>query len=117
MSTPYEPPLEYVNVEEGLGRIRGNQKIYKMLLTTFLDNDSFQQLEADIAAQKIDEAAKTAHAVKGIAANLSLPKLYEHILLLEGQLKTGYFMPDSFADAQQSYKTTLEHVQKLVESL
>ena len=116
MST-YEPPVAYVNVAEGLGRIKGNQRIYKMLMTSFLNNEQYAAFEKDMTQNNIESAVKTIHAVKGIAANLSLTKLYEDVLLMEAQLKAGYFMPDAYENVQNAYKTTFEHVQKLVDTL
>jgi len=116
MST-YEPPVAYVNVAEGLGRIKGNQRIYKMLMTSFLNNEQYAAFENDMTQNNIESAVKTIHAVKGIAANLSLTKLYEDVLVMEAQLKAGYFMPDAYDNVQLSYKTTFEHVQKLVDTL
>jgi len=116
MST-YEPPVAYVNVAEGLGRIKGNQRIYKMLMTSFLNNEQYAAFEKDMTQNNIESAVKTIHAVKGIAANLSLTKLYEDVLVMEAQLKSGYFMPDAYDNVQNAYQTTFEHVQKLVDTL
>ena len=117
MSTPYQPPVDFVNVEEALGRVRGNQKIYKVLLNSFLNNTNFASLEADIAANNSVEGVKSAHAVKGIAANLSLPALYKIAVQLEAEMKTGSFQPETAADMRRTYATTYDHVKKLFESM
>jgi len=113
----YAPPEEYINVAEGLGRVRGNEQIYKVLMNSFLANPQYAQMQAELQSNDAESAAKTAHAIKGIAANLSLPKLYGDIVLLEGQLKGGAFTADAVADVESSYAETFAHVQKLIGSM
>jgi len=117
MNTTYEPPVEYVDVKDALGRIRNNEKLYKMLLANFLDDASYGTLAANLDENDIETAARSAHAIKGIAANLSFPALYKDVMVLEGELKVGEFNPASYQAVQASYTATVGHVQKLIETM
>lgn len=79
----------YINLEEGLGRLRGNKKIYKTLLGTFLKNDSMTTLQNALDSGDADAAAMAAHTIKGMAGNLSFTALYECSMTQEAAIKSG----------------------------
>ena len=116
MSISYEPPIEYIDVADALARIRGNEKLFKLLLSSFLADTSYNDLETHIGNNDIDSAARSAHALKGIAANLSMPALHKAVAELEGQLKIGNFVPAAYQIAKDSYALTVVHVTKLIEA-
>ena len=98
---------EYVNVSEALGRIGGNAKILVRLLDSFIKNKSYDELLAAIADNDIPAAAAAAHAVKGMAANLSMPALYKTSTDYEQKLKTGENDESLFADFKEAFEKTL----------
>ena len=63
------------NVEEGLARCMGKEEFYLMLVKKAAEDEKLIQLEKQLAENDLDGAFETAHALKGIAANLSLDPL------------------------------------------
>ena len=109
---------EYVDTEKALGRIRGNSKLFKTLLTHFLATRSqFDQLKQEIAANDREAAAKSVHALKGIAANLSMTRLYEQCPPFEALLKTDDDVGGMFLAYETAYEKTLECVNVLLQNL
>ena len=110
--------LEYVDTEKALERIRGNKKLFKTLLTHFLATESqFEQLRQEIGANDREAAAKSVHAIKGVAANLSMTKLYEQSPPLEALVKPGDDLTDAFAAYDVTYKKTIECVNVLLQTI
>lgn len=101
---------EYLAADKALERIRGNAKLFKLLLSTFLRDTpaQFQQLKGEVESNDRAAAAKSVHTIKGVAANLSMMKLYESSPALEALLKTDADAADSFADYNAIYEKTVE---------
>ena len=107
----------YVDTEKALARIRGNTKLFKMLLRTFVENSYFGQLQREIEAGDHEAAAKTAHAIKGASANLSLTAVYELSQSLEASLKSGENVAGNFAVFRTAYEETLRAIDTVVKGL
>ena len=60
------------NVEEGLTRCMNNEEFYIMLVNKVLTDNKLDLLEQQIKEKNLDAAFETAHALKGMYANLSL---------------------------------------------
>ena len=60
------------NVEEGLQRCMGNEDFYIKMVNMMLADNSIDKLKEAIAENNLDTAFEAAHALKGVAANLSL---------------------------------------------
>lgn len=60
------------NVEEGIERCMGNEDFYLKMVIMMLDEDSANRLKDAIDVHDLDKAFETAHALKGVASNLSL---------------------------------------------
>ena len=103
-----------INVEEGLKRVRDNTKIFKVLLTSFESKSYVPQLQTEIDALDWPAAAKTAHAIKGVAANLSLTALYEITVTLESQLKSDYCLDETLEEFLSVNERTCVHVRELI---
>ena len=108
---------QYVDAEKALERIRGNAKLFKMLLTTFIESTGpqFEQLKKEIEADDREAAAKTVHAIKGVAANLSMTTLYELSPSFEALLKGDGDTAETFAAFQAAFDKTTEAVQALLQ--
>jgi len=63
------------NVEEGLQRCMGNEDFYIKMVNMMLADNSIDKLKEAIAENDLDTAFEAAHALKGVAANLSLTPL------------------------------------------
>lgn len=105
---------EWINWDEGIARLGGNEKIYKMLLGKFKAKTYMPELEAEIAAGDTDAAAKTAHTIKGVAANLSLAKVYSLSMDIETKLKNGEDTAEVLAELRTAVEKTLEAVDRAI---
>lgn len=112
----YSTLLPYVDVAEGMGRIRDNKKLYIRLLKNFIDSPQINQLETALTGEaNITAGAELAHAVKGMSANLSLKQVYNDALNLERCLKEGGDGHESlFKALKASYETTLNILKELI---
>ncbi|MDR3231181.1 MAG: Hpt domain-containing protein [Synergistaceae bacterium] len=108
---------QYIDTEKALGRIRGNTKLFKMLLTTFLQSPYFEQLKKEIEAGDNEAAAKSAHAVKGVAANLSLMRVYELSQSLEACLKANSGVEESLETFKTAYEETVKAIDIVMKGL
>lgn len=72
-----EPECPAVNVEAGLATVGGNHDLYRELLLRFVDHygDSARELRGLLACGDLRGAARLAHTVKGVAANLGVERV------------------------------------------
>jgi len=66
---------EFIDVNDALNRIGGNMDLLKRLLKRFLEGTQIDELNQVLQEGNIEEAARIAHTIKGVSANLSLVKL------------------------------------------
>lgn len=82
------------DVDEGLARCMNAEDFYIGLVNSVLADDKLKELKAQIAAKDLDAAFETAHAMKGMYANLSLTPLVipisEITELLRARTDTDY---------------------------
>ena len=82
------------NVEDGLGRCMGKEEFYLMLMAKAAQDTRLTLLEEQLAAKDLDGAFETAHALKGIFANLSLDPITKPVSemteLLRSRTDTDY---------------------------
>jgi len=109
---------QYLDTEKALERIRGNAKLFKTLLTHFLaTRNQFEQLQKEIEANDREAASKSVHALKGVAANLSMIKLYDVSAPFEVLLKTDSDIAESLVSFNYTYEKTLECVNAILPTL
>jgi len=79
------PRLDHIDVEAGLKRTGGNQKLYRKLLLKFSKNyaDAASDIQAAIKRQEFELASGLTHAVKGVAGNLGANGLHAEAVELE----------------------------------
>ena len=75
------------NTDEGLARCLNDEGFYLMLVGSALTDEQIQQLRSQIEAGDLAAAFETAHALKGVYANLSLTPLYEAVFQLTEHLR------------------------------
>ena len=82
------------DVDEGLERCMGREDFYLMLVGKAAGDKRLEQLEQQLAEKDLDSAFETAHALKGLTANLSLTPLTapvsEMTELLRARTDTDY---------------------------
>lgn len=108
---------KYIDLADGLTRLRGNKKLYARMLGMFEAGPEFQQLEDALAAGDNAAAGDAAHAIKGISGNLSLPALFALSTDLMNQLRQGDADPQTLADYRQALAATLEQVEAVKQEL
>ncbi len=122
-----------LNAGAGLARFGGNKKAYENILKRFPADKSFETLreaireagrasQADEAGQLsqasreagVEAAAKAAHTLKGIAANLSMDTFAETLFQLEQALKQGNYDQalSLFEQAGSLYEVLVEVIGK-----
>lgn len=83
-----EPEGQAVNIEAGLATVGGNRKLYSELLLRFVDHygDSARELRGLLACGDLRGAARLAHTVKGVAANLGVERVCRLTRQMESSL-------------------------------
>ncbi|OIQ52239.1 Signal transduction histidine-protein kinase BarA [Pseudodesulfovibrio hydrargyri] len=85
------PDLPGVDTDQGLSRLRGNEKLYQKLLQDFAQDSSvlLDKLAADAAAERFDACRGVAHNLKGVAGSIGADRLREVLARLEQTLLSG----------------------------
>jgi len=104
----------YIDADEGAKRVMNNTKLYSRLLVKFKDDQSMSELDTAFSAGDTEAAKNFAHAIKGLAANLSLLELFNQSLEIETQLKSGVFNPDQMTILKKVYAKTMEEAEKVI---
>lgn len=76
-----------IDVQAGIQRFSGNKALYEKYLYEFFENEYFDRLEKALLEEKKEEAFQSAHALKGIAGNLSIQSFYDAICPLVEALR------------------------------
>lgn len=77
-----------VDVDDGLKRLMGNEKLYKRLLGSFVKMIATQGVDPDFDENNYTEVIEKAHSIKGTAGNLSLTPIYESYSEILSLLRT-----------------------------
>lgn len=77
------------DVDAGLVRCMNKKDFYLMLVNKAIDNTMLSELEQQIHDNDLSSAFETAHALKGIYANLSLTPLTDPISDITELLRNG----------------------------
>jgi len=104
----------YIDVDDALKRVGGNADLYKRLLKRFLDGNDFESLDNAFKNNDIEEAARLAHTIKGVSANLSLIKVRDVSTDLEHLIKDGLDCPASLAELQQAFSDTKDKIAEYI---
>lgn len=82
------------NVDEGLARCMGKEEFYLMLVGKAVEDDRLTVLQKQLEEKDLGSAFETAHAIKGLSANLSLDPLTKPVSemteLLRNRTDTDY---------------------------
>lgn len=78
-----------VDIDGGLKRINGNEKLYTRLLGSFVKAINTYQVSTDFDESQIDEMIEKTHAIKGTSGNLSITPVYEAYTKAVDLLRTG----------------------------
>ncbi|MDR1302501.1 MAG: Hpt domain-containing protein [Treponema sp.] len=110
-----ESETVYINVEEGLKRVMHNKALYVKLLRKLKTDTHFTDLITALQAQDYENAQTVTHAIKGMAANLSLTELFTRALQLERYLKNRTIYDNSLEMITRCYEKTLISIDEVLE--
>lgn len=105
--------LKGIDIEKGLKATANNEKLFRRLLGKFTENQKNFEEEFSHFIDKGDlqEAAKTAHTLKGLAANLGMTALQEAALGLEMACK------ENSGDTEVHFDLVLQQLDTVFDSL
>ena len=82
------------DTDDGLKRCMNMEDFYLELVSTVLDDAQLNELTKAVNAGNLEKAFESAHALKGVYANLALTPLYEPVSemteLLRSRTETDY---------------------------
>jgi HPt (histidine-containing phosphotransfer) domain-containing protein len=105
----------YINVEEGLKRVLHNKTLYVTLLGKLKNDTHVTDLIAALQVNDYENAQTAVHAIKGMAANLSLTELFTRAQQLEKHLKNRVIYDDSLELITRCYEKTLLCIDEVLE--
>ncbi len=102
--------IEGIDLEDGLMRVGGNEKLYRSLLMKVRDEyaNTDQGIKDLLQLEKTGEAERLAHTVKGVAGNVGAGQLQEAAAELEHAIKEGEV--DSYEEKISAFGKILENV-------
>ena len=103
--------LPGIDVKNGLTVMGGNTGLYARMLKKFADSTYYDDLAAAVRCGDTADIQAHAHALKGIAANLSLRPLLELVTAIEQEAKAGAAIPaddERMGDLERIYRRTRE---------
>jgi signal transduction histidine kinase len=81
--------LPFFDAEEALAHLKGRNKLYVLLLQSYMKNDMLEKIENALTRQDFDEALQNAQALNSIAINLGLRNLQFKVAFLVESLRSG----------------------------
>ena len=105
---------EYIDVDDALKRVGGNMGLYKRLLGRFTERDQCFPLEEALQSGNTEEAARLAHTLKGVSANLSLAKVRNLSADLEQLVKSGADHSAVIAELRLAYDVTVGKIAEII---
>lgn len=100
------------DVDSGLERCMDSEDFYLKLVGRFPQEKSFVKLDQALAENDLDAAFEAAHALKGVAANLSLTPIYEPICEITELLRSRTQM--DYHDKLEVIHEQREIIQKMI---
>ena len=97
--------IDYV---DAMDRFGDNADLYERLALKYLDDSHMVALEAAMETKDFSEGYSQAHALKGVAGNLSFKDLYECAALVSDALYAGEY------EAAEKHLPQVEKAHKLV---
>ena len=77
------------DVDEGIKRCVNNEDFYLRMVRKAVDDKSFERLKEELAAKDFKSAFETAHALKGVWANLALTPILTPVAEMTELLRNG----------------------------
>ena len=83
--------LPGISIKSGLKRVGGNEKLYRKLLSKFLETNinTVEEIKTALKKDDTETAARLVHTVKGVSGNLGAEGLFPAAEELESAIKKG----------------------------
>lgn len=105
---------EYIDIDDALRRIGGNETLYKKLLSRFIDGNYLDLMSDAVGSGDMEASARMAHTLKGVSANLSLVKVQSVSTELEHAIKEGRDHTAKLEELKEAYSVTLEQIAEIM---
>lgn len=95
---------------DGVLRRLGSEAIIARVAVKFLNDPSFSDLKSALAENRVQDAFRAAHTLKGVCVNLGFDKLYECSSELTELLRAGRTdgSDELFAKIEENYGMTVD---------
>ena len=102
------------NFDEVLSRL-GSEQMVQRFAISFLNDKSYETLEAALKEKDVDSAFRAAHTLKGVCVNLGFDKLYEVSSALTEKLRAKELDGTDvmFEKVKEQYDITVNAIRKL----
>ena len=120
MDANFKAALEEMgmDVDNTVKRFMGNETLYLKFLNKFQADQSVASIQQYIAEQNAEEAFKSAHTLKGVAANLGLDPIAQHasdiVELFRGKTQFSEVDTDKLAALNEELKNKYDALMKLL---
>lgn len=101
-----------IDARQGILRLNDSEELYELMLNRFPEDTHFEGLRNAIEKKDVKEAFENAHALKGLAGNLSLIKLYSALVPLVEKLRK-----DSLENADTLFKPVFTAYNEIIEAV
>ena len=109
---------EYVDVKDGLNRLMKKKNIYKTVMKSFTANTHIDELSDQMSAGQFEDAQRSAHTIKGLAANLSLPKAYTQSAAMDARFKAGETdLSAMLAELGETLRVTVNYIGIIIQNI
>jgi len=108
--------LPALDVADGLGRVMNNMKLYCRLLAKFPGPEIAHEISAAIQAGDQSKTAQSAHALKGVCANLGLGELKNVSRHIEMRAKEAQATADLLPALEQALTAAATAIESLLAS-
>lgn len=107
-----------IDYADAMDRFGENAALFKRIASKYLQDEHFVSFKAALEAQDYEEAYRHAHALKGVAGNLSLKRLYDISGMICKDLREGepQAAEKLLPDAQDAHEAALKGLALLEES-
>ncbi|MBF0380449.1 MAG: response regulator [Magnetococcales bacterium] len=87
------PEIKGLNINDGLGRVMGNRKLYLKLLHRFMEDhiNDVNNVGKALEDCEYDQAASLVHSIKGVSSNIGAKNLQYKTEVLEKTIKERVF--------------------------
>jgi CheY-like chemotaxis protein len=107
--------IKGIDLDQAMKVVNNNVKLYTHLLESFSKNDIYVKFLESIEKNDVAAAESSAHALKGVSANLSLTDLHKIFSRVDETLKRGIVPKESeIAKLKQAYDEAMETIKAVV---